>query len=69
LRELAEATHGQYTRIFSSASYAAALDRLADLLAAELMVEYLVPAGSSNGELRVGVKAPGVRIQSLKISR
>jgi hypothetical protein len=69
LRELADATHGQYTRIFSSASYSAALDRLADALAAELMVEYLVPARSTGGALRVGIKAPGVRIQSLTISR
>jgi hypothetical protein len=37
-----------------------ALDRLADQLAPELMVEYVVPAGtSSNDDVRLGVGFPG----------
>ena len=49
LRVLADQTHGQYTTIFSSASYSTALDRLADKLSAELMIQYLVPAGEVGG--------------------
>jgi hypothetical protein len=68
LRVLADQTHGQYTTIFSSASYGTALDRLADKLSAELMIQYLVPAGeSTNGEVRVGVRRPGSRVVGLGV--
>lgn len=65
LRLLADETRGQFTAIFSSASYDAALDRLADRLAIELMVQYLVPAGPSGGDVRVGVRVPGARVVGL----
>jgi hypothetical protein len=67
LRVLADQTRGQYTTIFSSASYGAALDRLADKLSAELMVQYLVPAGEAGGDVRVGVKRPGSRVVGLGV--
>lgn len=69
LRVLSDQTHGQYAIIFSSASYAIALDRLADRLSAELMVEYLVPADSTAGEVQVGVRRPGARVLGLGVNR
>lgn len=69
LKVLAEQSRGEYTPIFSSASYSVALDRLADRLAAEMMVEYLVPAGSKAGDVRVGVRRPGARVVGLGVSR
>jgi hypothetical protein len=70
LRELAERTAGQYTTIYSAGSYAVALDRIADRLATEMMVEYLVPPGSNaEGVVRVGVKIPGARVRGLRVSR
>jgi hypothetical protein len=67
LRVLADQTRGQYTTIFSSASYGAALDRLADKLSAELMIQYLVPAGEAGGDVRVGVRRPGSRVVGLGV--
>ena len=70
LGELATLTHGQYTTIYSPASYAIALDRLADRLAAEMMIQYLAPAsGSSGADVRVGVKIPGAKVTGLGVSR
>ena len=69
-RELANVSHGQYTTIYSAASYAIALDRLADRLAAEMMIQYLSPpGGSAGGEVRVGVKIPGAKVTGLGVSR
>jgi hypothetical protein len=62
LRVLADQTHGQFTSIFSSASFPSALDRLADRLSAEMMVEYLVPPNTTAGDVRVGVRRPGSRV-------
>ncbi len=63
LRALADQTRGQFTPIFSAASYGAALDRLADRLAPELQVEYVVPVGSSSGDdVQLGVRIPGARV-------
>src|SRR6266545_2531950 len=62
LKVLSDQTHGQYTTIFTSASYGAALDRLADKLSVELMIQYLVPAGEANGDVQVGVRRPGSRV-------
>jgi hypothetical protein len=68
LRAVAERTHGQFTTIFSTASYQAALDRLADRLAPELLVEYVVPVGSSSGnDVQLGVKIPGARVIGLGV--
>ena len=70
LRAVAEQTHGQYTPIYSAASYAVALDRLADRLATEMMIEYFMPAGETPaGDVRVGVKIPGARATGLGVSK
>ena len=63
LRALADETHGQFTTIYSPASYQIALDRLADRLAPQLMVEYVVPVGSTSGnDVQLGVRKPGARV-------
>ena len=69
LRGLAEQTHGQYTGIFALASYGIALDRLADRMAAEMMIEYLVPPGPVVGDVRVGARIPGARVVGLGVSK
>jgi hypothetical protein len=70
LRQVSNLTRGQYTTIYSPASYGIALDRLADRLAAEVMIEYLVPPGQeARGDVRVGVKIPGARVTGLGVSR
>jgi hypothetical protein len=70
LRDLSDQTRGQYVTVFSTASYSVALDRLADRLATEMMIEYLVPSGSpSTEDVRVGVKIPGARIRGLGVSK
>ena len=69
LREVATLTRGQYTTIYSPASYAIALDRLADRLATELMIQYLAPPDAPpGGEVRAGVKIPGARVTALGVS-
>jgi hypothetical protein len=73
LRNASALTRGHHTRIFSVASYRSAVDRLADTLSAEIMVEYLVPeasrgAGSEN-DVQVGVKIPGARVVGMGVSR
>jgi hypothetical protein len=67
MRLIADQSRGQFTAIFSSASYDAALDRLADRLAIELMIQYLVPAGPRVGDVRVGVRMPGARVVGLGV--
>ena len=68
LRALVDQTHGQFTTIFSAASYQVALDRLADRLAPQLLVDYVVPAGSSSGnDVQLGVKIPGARVIGLGV--
>ena len=67
LRVVAEQTRGQFTAIYSAASYEAALDRLADRLAIELMVQYLAPDGPRTGDVRVGVRRPGARVVGLGV--
>jgi von Willebrand factor type A domain len=70
LRQLSSLTRGQYTTIYSPASYGIALDGLADRLAAEMMIEFLEPPGQgTRGEVRVGVKIPGARVTGLGVSR
>src|SRR5204863_8940973 len=54
LRVLAEQTRGQYTPIFSPASLAIALDRVADRMATELMIQYVAPAATTAGDVKVG---------------
>jgi len=67
LRRLSQETHGQFTSIYSAASYQAALDSLADRLASEIMVEYLVPVGSAAADAQVGVRLPGARVRGLGV--
>lgn len=69
LRALADQTRGQFIPIFNSVSYGVALDRLADQLSSELMIDYLVPPGSTGENARVGVRVPGARVQGLGVSR
>ncbi len=67
LRSVAQTTQGEYTTIYSSASYQAALDHLADRLAKELMIEYIVPAGSKGNDVQIGVRLPGARVRGLGV--
>jgi hypothetical protein len=67
LRVLSDQTHGQYATIFSSVSYSIALDRLADRLSAEMMIQYLVPSNTRAGDVRVGVRRPGARVLGLGV--
>jgi hypothetical protein len=69
LKVLADQTHGQYTLIFSSASYAIAMDRLADKLAAEMMVQYVLPNTTAGGEVKVGVRRPGARVVAVGVAK
>lgn len=68
LRALADQTHGEFTMIYSSASYQPALDRLADRLTSEMMIEYLVPPGSRPLDVKVGVRIPGARVRGLGVA-
>jgi hypothetical protein len=67
LRTVVQQTLGQFTTIYTPASYQAALDRLADRLSSELMIEYLVPPGSKAGDVKVGVRIPGARVRGLGV--
>lgn len=70
LRDLADQTRGYFTTVFSAASYSVALNTLADRLATELIVEYLVPPGPlPEGQVQVGVKVPGAHVRGVGVSR
>jgi hypothetical protein len=63
-------TRGQLMTIYSPDLYQPALDRLANQLASELIVEYLVPAGPSSGsDVQLGVRISGAKISTWGISR
>ena len=68
LRQIAEQTRGQYTVIYSPASYQPALDRLSDRLTSEMMVEYLVPPGSKPTDVKVGVRLAGAKVRGLGVA-
>ena len=68
LRALAEQSRGEFTVIYSAASYQAALDRLADRLTSEMMIEYLVPVGSKPNDVKVGVRIIGARVRGLGVA-
>jgi hypothetical protein len=68
LRALAQQTHGEFTTIYSAASYQAALDRLADRLTSEMMIEYLVPVGSKPRDVKVGIRVVGARVRGLGVA-
>jgi hypothetical protein len=68
LRTLTDQTRGQYTTIFSAASYQTALDRLADRLSAEMMIEFIEPPDAIRGvDVQVGVRIPGARVRGLGV--
>jgi len=67
LRALVEQTRGQYTTIYTAASYRAALDRLADRLATEIMIEYLVPERSKASDVKIGVRIPGAQVRGFGV--
>jgi hypothetical protein len=68
LRDLCQQTHGRFTTIFSAASFQAALDRLSDQFASEMMVEYIVPAGAPpSDDIKIGVQLPGARVEGLGV--
>jgi hypothetical protein len=70
LRELTERTHGQFAAIFSAGSYVVALDRIADRMASEFAIEYLVPQGAPlDPSVRLGVRVPGARVQGLGVAK
>jgi hypothetical protein len=68
LRALAEQTRGEYTTIYSAASYQAALDRLADRLTSELMIEYLVPVGSKASDVKIGIRVLGAVVRGFGVA-
>jgi hypothetical protein len=68
LRALAEQSRGEFTVIYSAASYQAALDRLADRLNAEMLIEYLVPVGSKPNDVKVGIRIVGARVRGLGVA-
>jgi len=68
LRALAEQSRGEFTVIYSATSYQAALDRLADRISAEMLIEYLVPIGSKPNDVKVGVRIPGAKVRGLGVA-
>ena len=68
LRALVEQSRGEFTVIYSAASYQAALDRLADRLSSEMLIEYLVPVGSKPNDVKVGVRIVGARVRGLGVA-
>jgi hypothetical protein len=61
-------SRGEFTTIYSAASFQAALDRLADRLTSELMIEYLVPVGSKPADVKLGVRIVGARVRGLGVA-
>ena len=68
LHALVDQTHGQYTTIYTAASYRVALDHLADRLATEIMIEYLVPPQSKANDVKIGVRIPGARVRGFGVA-
>jgi hypothetical protein len=68
LRALAEQSRGDFTVVYSAASYQAALDHLADRLTSEMMIEYLVPVGSKPNDVKVGVRIIGAKVRGLGVA-
>jgi hypothetical protein len=67
VRRLSEQTHGLFTPIYSSASFQIALDHLADRLASEMMIEYIVPPRAAATDIQIGVRIPGARARGLGV--
>jgi len=68
LQALAAQTRGQFTSIYSSASFQVALDHLADQMTSEIMIDYIVPGNAPPKEdVTVGVKLPGARVVGMGV--
>jgi len=68
LRTLVDQTRGEYTPVYSPASYQAALDRLVDRLGSEMLIEYLVPPGSKPLDAKIGIRLAGTRVRGLGVA-
>jgi hypothetical protein len=68
LRALVNQTRGEFTPIYSAASFQAALDRLVDRLGNEMLIEYLVPPGSKPIDPKIGIRVPGARVRGLGVA-
>ncbi len=68
MRALAEQSRGEFTTIYSGASFQAALDNLAERFASELMIEYLVPVGSKPRDVKLGVRLAGTHVRGLGVA-
>jgi hypothetical protein len=68
LRALAEQSRGEFTTIYSAASFQAALDKLAERFTTELMIEYIVPVGSKPNDVKLGVRLAGARVRGLGVA-
>ena len=68
LRTLVEQTRGEYTPVYSAASYQSALDRLVERLGNEMLVEYLVPPGSKPIDAKIGIRLAGARVRGLGVA-
>lgn len=66
---LTDQTRGQFVPIYSPVSFTIALERLADQLSTEMMIDYLVPPNTSGRDARVGIRVPGARVRGLGVSR
>jgi VWA domain-containing protein len=70
LRGLAERTLGHYARIFSGSGFEGELGDLRQLLAAEVVLEYAVPAGAPPAHgLELGTHLPGATVQGMGLER
>jgi len=68
IRALAEQSRGEFTTIYSAASFQASLDKLAERLTSELMIEYIVPVGSKPNDVKLGVRLAGARVRGLGVA-
>lgn len=68
LRGIADQTHGNFTAIYSAASYQPAIDRIVARLTTELLIEYIVPVGSKASDVKIGVRIPGARVRGLGVA-
>jgi hypothetical protein len=68
LKAVAEQSRGEFTVIYSAASFQAALERLAERMTTELMIEYIVPVGSKPADVKLGVRVPGARVHGLGVA-
>jgi hypothetical protein len=68
LRGIADQTHGDFTAIYSAASFQPAIDRIVLRLTTEMLIEYIVPVGSKASDVKIGVRIPGARVRGLGVA-